>query len=71
MSETAPETVEHERLALQSRLDRFRSLERYSFSTMNGHGIDDTMISGVLAASQVVGKDVFQAVMRGVRMNTP
>jgi len=28
MSETAPETVEHERLALQSRPDRFRSLER-------------------------------------------
>jgi hypothetical protein len=64
MIETAPETVEHERDALQSRADRFRPLERDSFSTMSGYGIPGAIWSGVLAASQVVGKDVFQAVMR-------
>jgi phytoene dehydrogenase-like protein len=34
-------------------------------STMSGHGIEGTMISGVLAASRVVGKDLFRAVMSG------
>jgi hypothetical protein len=65
MIETASETVEHERAVLQSRPDRFRSLDRDSFSTMSGHGIEGIMISGVLTASQVVGNDVFQVVMRG------
>lgn len=34
MSETAPETVEHERVALQSRPDRFRSLDRDHFDVV-------------------------------------
>ncbi len=65
MIETEHETVQLVRVAMQSRPDRFRSLERDSLSAMSGHGVPGTMWSGVLAASRVVGKNLIQAVMRG------